>query len=310
MAEASPAIEIENAVTSAAETAVETTEKASAAASEAVVEAVTTPLAEAAPAPKAKRGRPRKPAVVTPPVAKRAAPAKRTAKAKPAAKPAAKAPAKIKTVKKPVPAKPKRSAQTPKSKETIMAKTTTTDAITGKIKTVLADVQERAKAAYEKSTAAAGEMTEFTKGNVEAVVTSSKILASGLQDLGKTYVDESKTAFETLTTDAKALAAVKTPTDFFKLQSELMRRNFDTFVATGSKHSEEMVKLANEAFAPLSTRMSLAMEKAKLAAYAALDAKQKGPGRVQRSPGLFCLVRLRCFPPDGGADRHPPVLPA
>jgi phasin family protein len=145
-----------------------------------------------------------------------------------------------------------------------MAKTTET--ITGKIKTVFADVQDRAKTAYEKSTAAAGEMTEFTKGNVEAMVTSGKILASGLQDMGKTYADEGKSAFETMTADAKALAAAKTPTDFFKLQSELMRRNFDLFVAAGSKHSEEMVKLAGDAFAPISTRMSLAMEKAKLAA--------------------------------------------
>ena len=63
-----------------------------------------------------------------------------------------------------------------------------------------------------------------------------------------------------------ASECVKTPADFFKLQGEMMRRNFDAAVATTSKHSEAMVKLAGDAFAPISTRVSLAVEKVKQAA--------------------------------------------
>ncbi len=154
-----------------------------------------------------------------------------------------------------------------KLKDTIMTKTkTTTEDYTAKIKDAMSTAQDKAKAAFEKTSAYASEYGEFTKGNLEAVVESSKILAAGLQDMGKTYVAEGKSAVETITADVKTIAGVKTPADFFKLQGEMMRRNFDAAVATTSKHSEAMVKLAGDAFAPISTRVSLAVEKVKQAA--------------------------------------------
>lgn len=152
-------------------------------------------------------------------------------------------------------------------KDTIMTKAkTTTEDFTAKVKDAVADAQDRAKAAFDKSSAYAAEYGEFAKGNIEALVESGKILASGLQGLGKDYVAEGKTAFETMTADVKELAAVKSPADFFKLQGEILRRNFDAAVASGSKNSEALVKLANDAFAPISTRVSLAVEKVKQAA--------------------------------------------
>ena len=49
-------------------------------------------------------------------------------------------------------------------------------------------------------------------------------------------------------------------------QGEILRRNFDAVVTAGSKHSEAVLKLTNDAFAPVSTRVSLAVEKVKKAA--------------------------------------------
>ena len=69
-----------------------------------------------------------------------------------------------------------------------------------------------------------------------------------------------------ISADVKELAAVKSPADFFKLQGEILRRNFDAVVASGSKTSEAMVKLTNESFAPISNRVSIAIEKVKKAA--------------------------------------------
>jgi phasin family protein len=57
------------------------------------------------------------------------------------------------------------------------------------------------------------------------------------------------------------MAAIKSPTDLFQLQGKLMRRNFETMMAYGSKSSEAVTKLANDTFAPLSGRVSLAAEK-------------------------------------------------
>lgn len=167
--------------------------------------------------------------------------------------------------------KPKLS-QSPKfsqSKDKTMATQTTDftarDTTTG-FKDVFADVKTKAKAAFEKGASSLGDYTDFAKGNVEAAVESGKIFAAGLQELGGTYVAESKTAFEALTADAKELAAQKTPTDFFKVQSEIARKNFESAMAFGTKSSEAWMKLAGEAFAPLSGRVNLAVEKIKTTA--------------------------------------------
>jgi len=97
-------------------------------------------------------------------------------------------------------------------------------------------------------------------------VESGKILASGTQALGKEYVAETKTAFDTMTADLKNLAAIKSPTELFQLQGKLARRNFDHAVAFSSKSSESLLKLANEVFAPISNRVSLAVDKISKAA--------------------------------------------
>lgn len=245
-------------------------EKAYAAAAETVKSApiaapapIVTPApiaAKAVAAPKAAPAKKAAPAIKKVAAVKKAAPKKITAKKIIKAKAPVKAAAKkaISVIKLPT---------ISKIKDKFMATTKTqTEDFAARIKDSVADAQERAKVAYDKSTVVFGDVTEFSKGNVEALVESTKILAAGLQDMGKAYVAESKTALEALTADVKELAAVKSPTDFFKLQGEILRRSFDAAVATGSKNSETLVKLAGDAFAPLSTRVSLAIEKVKQAA--------------------------------------------
>jgi phasin family protein len=123
--------------------------------------------------------------------------------------------------------------------------------------------QAKAQAAFEKSSNMLGEAGDFAKGNAEAMVEAGKIFAEGVQQIGSAMAADGRTAFETMTGDIKDLAAAKSPTDFLKLQSDLVRKNFDNAVAYGSKNSETFLKLMSDAFAPLSGRMSLAMEKAR-----------------------------------------------
>ena len=146
-------------------------------------------------------------------------------------------------------------------KEKIMATAKTTTDFTKPMADAVSELQTRAKAALEKSTEVATEVTEFAKGNVEALVESTKIFSAGAQSLGKTYVEEAKSAYETMTGDVKELAAVKSPTELFQLQGKIARRNFDAFVATSSKNTEAFLKLANDAFAPLTGRVEVATEK-------------------------------------------------
>ena len=145
-------------------------------------------------------------------------------------------------------------------KEKIMATAKSTD-FTQPIADVVGEFQARAKTAYEKSTEVATEVTEFAKGNVEALVESTKIFAAGAQSLGKTYVEEAKSAYETVTADVKELAAVKTPAELFQLQGKILRRNFDLFVTTSSRNGEAVLKLAQDTVAPFTGRVNVAAEK-------------------------------------------------
>lgn len=204
------------------------------------------------------------------------------AKAKPAAiKKVVKAPAKKKPVKKAaakkaapkkVKADAKKAAKPTnaiaQAKDTIMAtakKAQNTD-FTKTAKEALADVQTRAKTVFAKTGELASEVTEFNKGNVEAVVESGKIFFAGMQDMGRQQVAATKSVVKTVQGDFKKVAAVKSPTELVQLQGELARRNFDAAVSFGSKNAEALVKLYNDAFAPLSSRMSVAAEKLKKAA--------------------------------------------
>jgi len=189
--------------------------------------------------------------------------AKKAAPKKVAAKKAA--PKKIKAAAKKA-AKPTNAIA--QAKDTIMAtakKAQNTD-FTKTAKEALADVQTRAKTVFAKTGELASEVTEFNKGNVEAVVESGKIFFAGMQDMGRQQVAATKSVVKTVQDDFKKVAAVKSPTELVQLQGELARRNFDAAVSFGSKNTEALVKLYNDAFAPLSSRMSVAAEKLKKAA--------------------------------------------
>jgi phasin family protein len=129
-----------------------------------------------------------------------------------------------------------------------------------------ADVREKASEAAEKGKKFAAEAVEFNKANVEAVVEASKIVAKGAQEIGKTNMEFAKKNFEEVQVAVKELTSVKSPTDFVKLQGELVRKGFDTAVAQGSKNTEAMVKLASEMFQPISNRIAATTELFKKAA--------------------------------------------
>lgn len=243
-------------------------------------EAKPEPQPEPAPAPAAEVKAEPTPAaapVKAPLPAKAAKPVRRPRKAakiaEPARKPARKTqvkpiavPAAAKVAAPAAPAAPRPSIKELKEKIMASKPTIDTEMMTESVSAAFAEMQEKAKAAYEKGTAAMSDMTDFAKGNVEALVESGKILAGGVQDLSKVAVEEAKSAYEVATADLKEMAAVKSPTELFQLQGRIARRNFDAMVATTSKNTEAMMKLASDVFAPLSGRVNIAVEKISKAA--------------------------------------------
>jgi phasin family protein len=135
-----------------------------------------------------------------------------------------------------------------------------------KSQAMFADMNDRTKAAVEKSTKLVEDFNDFAKGNVEALVESGRITAKGIEALGQEAADYSRRSFESTTAALKSMASVKSPTDFFKLQSDFLRTSFDSYVAGASRGTEAMLKLAGDAVQPLQNRVAVAVEKAKIAA--------------------------------------------
>ena len=130
-----------------------------------------------------------------------------------------------------------------------------------KFQSLFAEAGEKGQEAFRKGQAFAESLTEAAKANVEAVVESSKIAAAGARDLGQDVVATTKGNVEQASAAVKTLAEAKSPTEFFQLQSDLVRSSFDRFVAEGSRYTEQVVKLASDAIQPLSNRASINAEK-------------------------------------------------
>ena len=152
-----------------------------------------------------------------------------------------------------------------KIEETVKATTAqVTETATGMFK----DINVRAKAAMEKTGELAKDVVEFNKLNLEAVVEAGKIAAKGAQTAAQNVADVGRKNIEDTTAMVKSLTSVKAPADFFKIQGDFARTQFDGAVAEMSKSSEFYLKLAGEVFQPISTRYSVAADavKARMAA--------------------------------------------
>lgn len=142
----------------------------------------------------------------------------------------------------------------------------TTEKTAEKATEFFADVREKATEAAEKGKKLAADAVEFNKANVEAMLEAGKIVAKGAQEMGKTNIEFAKKNFEEVQVAVKEMTAVKSPTDFVKLQGEFARKGFDIAVAQGAKNTEAMVKLVNDMFQPISNRIAATTELFKKAA--------------------------------------------
>lgn len=125
--------------------------------------------------------------------------------------------------------------------------------------------KDRVEAAMKAGTAAFQgyeDVIEFNRQNVEAVVKSGLIVARGLQDMNRTLLTLVQEQVEQSVAAGKALIGVKTLSDLIEIQSGLVKGNVDKLVAESNKISDVGVKLAEEAFAPISARVNVVMEKA------------------------------------------------
>jgi phasin family protein len=101
----------------------------------------------------------------------------------------------------------------------------------------------------------------FNKENVDAVVKSSTIFVKGVQDVSKSFFALTQLSFEEGVALSKTLLGAKTIQDVVEVQSTLVKTSFDKAMAESGRISEMSMKVAEEAFAPINDRMSVAMQR-------------------------------------------------
>lgn len=110
------------------------------------------------------------------------------------------------------------------------------------------------------------DVQQSSKDNVEAVVKSSQIFAKAAEELNKAISTFAQSSLELNVQAGQALLGAKSLQDLVEVQQELARSSFDHFIAGSSKISDMAVKVTNEAFEPIQTRVNSTIEKLSKAA--------------------------------------------
>jgi phasin family protein len=127
--------------------------------------------------------------------------------------------------------------------------------------TLFADASERSQEIVKRSQKVAEELADLARANVEAVVEASRVAVEGAKAIGQDAVSSSREGYEQAADAIRSLAEAKSPTEYLQLQGDFARASFDRAVAESSKLTESLVKLAGEAFQPISNRASANAER-------------------------------------------------
>ena len=106
----------------------------------------------------------------------------------------------------------------------------------------------------------AEDFVSFGQGNVEALVRSSQIVATGLQDIGKMMAVSAQASMAEAMETFRALSGVRSMQEAIDLQATLARSVVEKTLTQTGQVAETSLKLAEQAIAPITSRMSLAVQ--------------------------------------------------
>ena len=125
----------------------------------------------------------------------------------------------------------------------------------------LTETQTKMKDGMDKAMKTAEELLAFNQGNLEAVMKSGQIWSAGMQDLSRQMAATAQASFEETVSTFKALSGVKSLKDAIDLQASLARSTMEKSFSEFGKLTDASFKLAEQTLAPLTARMTLAVEK-------------------------------------------------
>lgn len=105
----------------------------------------------------------------------------------------------------------------------------------------------------------------FGQGNVEAMVKSSQIVATGLQDLSKQLAANAQAVMDESLSAFRAMTGVRSIKEAVDLQANFARTSFEKAFSQTGQITEASFKLAEQACEPIVGRVTLAVESFKAA---------------------------------------------
>lgn len=121
--------------------------------------------------------------------------------------------------------------------------------------------QARFKEGVERVMKTTEEFVAFNQGNYEAMVKSGQIWVAGVQDLSRQVAANAQASFEQGMANLKALTSVKSFKEAVDLQASLARSAIEKTLADSSKLTDASLRLTEQTMAPITARVSLAVQK-------------------------------------------------
>lgn len=106
----------------------------------------------------------------------------------------------------------------------------------------------------------AEQLANFGQGNVEALVKSSQIFATGMQDVSKLMAASAQAAMDDAMSAFRAMTSVRSLKDVADLQASLARSAVEKALTQSGQVAETSFKVAEQAFAPIGSRLSVAVQ--------------------------------------------------
>lgn len=128
-------------------------------------------------------------------------------------------------------------------------------------RTRMETIMDQASKSAESFFKVAEEAAEFGRGNVEAITRATQVYMAGVQDLGRQTFAMVQGLTDHALEGAKALSGVKSLQEAAQIQANYTRAAIEKSVNEGAKIGESALKLSEQAFAPLTARVTLAVEK-------------------------------------------------
>lgn len=121
--------------------------------------------------------------------------------------------------------------------------------------------QNEVKETMNKAVKTAEDFVSFSQGNFEAMMKAGQIWIAGVQDMHKAAAASAQAQVEAAMGSFKALSGVKSMKEAMDLQTSVARTSLETAMAETGKLTDASVKLAEQAMAPITERVTLAVEK-------------------------------------------------